>query len=335
MTRHLLRRRPAHRHPRPRPHQRHHGPVRHAHPGRPRCGRDQGGKPGRRFAAPLRAAAPSRHVRQHPQSAPQQAQHRPRPQARRMPCRAESADRDAPTCSCTTCAPRRSSGWATATSACARSSRTSSTAARTASAPKGPYADKPAYDDLIQAGSGVAALFAQVHGEPAYVPTVICDKLAGQAIAYCDPGRAVPARARRWRPGDRSADAGDHHRVQPRRAHGRLGVRAAAGQARLHAPADALAQALSHPGRLRLHPAVLRSQLAGLLRLHRTHRIQGRRALQRACPIACRTSASSTRWSKRKRAKRTTAEWVRLLRPRQHSVHAGAVARRTARTIRT
>ncbi len=49
---------------------------------------------------------------------------------------------------------------------------------------KGPYADKPAYDDLIQAGSGVAALFAQVHGEPAYVPTVICDKLAGQAIAY-------------------------------------------------------------------------------------------------------------------------------------------------------
>jgi len=49
---------------------------------------------------------------------------------------------------------------------------------------KGPYADKPAYDDLIQAGSGVAALFGQVHGEPAYVPTVICDKLAGQAIAY-------------------------------------------------------------------------------------------------------------------------------------------------------
>ena len=48
----------------------------------------------------------------------------------------------------------------------------------------GPYSDKPAYDDLIQAGSGVAALFATVHGEPAYVPTVICDKLAGQAIAY-------------------------------------------------------------------------------------------------------------------------------------------------------
>jgi crotonobetainyl-CoA:carnitine CoA-transferase CaiB-like acyl-CoA transferase len=49
---------------------------------------------------------------------------------------------------------------------------------------KGPYADKAAYDDLIQAGSGVVALTAAVSGTPAYVPTVICDKLAGQAIAY-------------------------------------------------------------------------------------------------------------------------------------------------------
>ncbi len=49
---------------------------------------------------------------------------------------------------------------------------------------KGPYGDKAAYDDLIQAGSGFAGLIAAVHGEPAYVPNVICDKLAGQAIAY-------------------------------------------------------------------------------------------------------------------------------------------------------
>jgi crotonobetainyl-CoA:carnitine CoA-transferase CaiB-like acyl-CoA transferase len=44
--------------------------------------------------------------------------------------------------------------------------------------------DKAAYDDLIQAGSGVAALYQEVHGEPGYVPTVICDKLTGQAVAY-------------------------------------------------------------------------------------------------------------------------------------------------------
>lgn len=49
---------------------------------------------------------------------------------------------------------------------------------------KGPYSDKAAYDDLIQAGSGVAGLYGQLHGEPTYVPTVICDKLTGQAIAY-------------------------------------------------------------------------------------------------------------------------------------------------------
>jgi crotonobetainyl-CoA:carnitine CoA-transferase CaiB-like acyl-CoA transferase len=48
----------------------------------------------------------------------------------------------------------------------------------------GPYAEKAAYDDIIQAGSGVAALYQAVHGEPAYAPTVLCDKLAGQAIAY-------------------------------------------------------------------------------------------------------------------------------------------------------
>ncbi|WPZ27582.1 CoA transferase (plasmid) [Sulfitobacter pontiacus] len=50
----------------------------------------------------------------------------------------------------------------------------------------GPYADKAAYDDIIQAGSGIAAMAARVGdtGEPAYVPTVLCDKLGGQAIAY-------------------------------------------------------------------------------------------------------------------------------------------------------
>ncbi|WP_342643728.1 CaiB/BaiF CoA transferase family protein [Rhodoligotrophos ferricapiens] len=49
---------------------------------------------------------------------------------------------------------------------------------------EGPYGNKAAYDDLIQAGSGLAALAGAVQGEPAYVPTVLCDKLVGQAIAY-------------------------------------------------------------------------------------------------------------------------------------------------------
>ncbi|WP_340649336.1 CoA transferase [Pseudoxanthomonas winnipegensis] len=46
----------------------------------------------------------------------------------------------------------------------------------------GPYAEKPAYDDMIQAASGLAAMSMPVHGEPAYAPSVICDKLSGQVI---------------------------------------------------------------------------------------------------------------------------------------------------------
>lgn len=48
----------------------------------------------------------------------------------------------------------------------------------------GVYSDKAAYDDLIQACSGLADLAGQIHGDPAYAPTVVCDKLGGQAIAY-------------------------------------------------------------------------------------------------------------------------------------------------------
>ena len=44
---------------------------------------------------------------------------------------------------------------------------------------RGPYADKPAYDDLIQACSGLADLFRNVANEPNYAPTVMVDKLTG------------------------------------------------------------------------------------------------------------------------------------------------------------
>lgn len=51
---------------------------------------------------------------------------------------------------------------------------------------KGPYAARPAYDDLIQGITGIAALGAVGGGAPRYMPTVISDKLvglmAGQAI---------------------------------------------------------------------------------------------------------------------------------------------------------
>jgi crotonobetainyl-CoA:carnitine CoA-transferase CaiB-like acyl-CoA transferase len=47
----------------------------------------------------------------------------------------------------------------------------------------GPYADRPAYDDLIQAMSGLVALFERTTGEPRLVPTVVCDKLIGLTVS--------------------------------------------------------------------------------------------------------------------------------------------------------
>lgn len=45
---------------------------------------------------------------------------------------------------------------------------------------QGPYAGRPAYDDLMQGITGFAALLAQTGaGVPAYVPVTICDRIVG------------------------------------------------------------------------------------------------------------------------------------------------------------
>ena len=46
----------------------------------------------------------------------------------------------------------------------------------------GPHRSKPAFDDIIQAASGLASLGADQHGTPDYVPTLIADKTAGMAV---------------------------------------------------------------------------------------------------------------------------------------------------------
>jgi len=48
----------------------------------------------------------------------------------------------------------------------------------------GPYADRPAYDDTIQAESGVASVQQSVTGEPGYVGSVIADKICGLTAVY-------------------------------------------------------------------------------------------------------------------------------------------------------
>ena len=48
----------------------------------------------------------------------------------------------------------------------------------------GPYAGRPAYDDVIQAVSGVASLPMLTGGAPAYVPTILCDKIAALHVVH-------------------------------------------------------------------------------------------------------------------------------------------------------
>jgi crotonobetainyl-CoA:carnitine CoA-transferase CaiB-like acyl-CoA transferase len=48
----------------------------------------------------------------------------------------------------------------------------------------GPRSDRPAYDDVIQAGCGIAAAFQLQHGAPSVAPTLVADKVAGLTITY-------------------------------------------------------------------------------------------------------------------------------------------------------
>lgn len=50
---------------------------------------------------------------------------------------------------------------------------------------KGPYADYPAYDDIVQAASGIVSLQAALSdGVPTYLATVVADKVAGLSATY-------------------------------------------------------------------------------------------------------------------------------------------------------
>lgn len=46
----------------------------------------------------------------------------------------------------------------------------------------GPYGDRGALDDSIQAASGVAMLMSMVEGEPRYLPTIVADKTTGLMV---------------------------------------------------------------------------------------------------------------------------------------------------------
>lgn len=47
----------------------------------------------------------------------------------------------------------------------------------------GPYAGRPAYDDILQAASGISSLLQRVNGVPSYAPINICDRTVGLYLA--------------------------------------------------------------------------------------------------------------------------------------------------------
>ena len=49
---------------------------------------------------------------------------------------------------------------------------------------EGPYAGRPAYDDIVQALSGLAMLQVIAAGEPRYVPSIVVDKVTAVHAAY-------------------------------------------------------------------------------------------------------------------------------------------------------
>jgi crotonobetainyl-CoA:carnitine CoA-transferase CaiB-like acyl-CoA transferase len=49
---------------------------------------------------------------------------------------------------------------------------------------RGPYADKPAYDDTIQAECGIPHVQNLMNGEPGFVATIMADKVAGLTALY-------------------------------------------------------------------------------------------------------------------------------------------------------
>ncbi len=55
--------------------------------------------------------------------------------------------------------------------------------AATGFAQDGPDALKPAFDDIIQAASGLSSLSAESAGGPAYLPSLVADKVSGMATA--------------------------------------------------------------------------------------------------------------------------------------------------------
>ena len=150
----------------------------------------------------------------------------------------------------------------------------------------GPMGPKAAYDDIIQAGSGLAALQSVVAGQPRFLPTIVADKTSSNGVVSALLAAPVRARAHRQGPGGRSADVRDPGLVRHGRASLRRDLQAGARDGGLQARAQQGAAALSVEGRLLRAAALHRRPLEGVLRPGRPRRPRQGSALHIASPIA-------------------------------------------------
>ena len=153
------------------------------------------------------------HVGQHPQPAPQQAQHRARPQARGVPRARLNRLIETADVFVHNLRPKAIERLGYGYEQVRAIKPDIVYCGAYGFGAKGPYGDKAAYDDLIQAGSGVAALYGAGARRAGLRAHRDLRQARRPGHRLCDPRRAVAARARRRRPGDRGADAGDHHRA--------------------------------------------------------------------------------------------------------------------------
>ena len=167
---------------------------------------------------------------------------------------------------------------------------------------RGPYAERPAYDDVIQAMSGSAELSRlQTGNAPALAPTIMADKTSGMFLTNAILLGLVHRLRTGTGAGDRSADVREHGVLHHGRAPGGRGLPAAGEDQQRHhglrSRAGAQPQAVAH-GR-RLHDrAALHRQALGLV-LQRPPASPSWRAIRasRPSPSAARTCAISTRSS--------------------------------------
>ena len=86
----------------------------------------------------------------------------------------------------------------------------------------GPYAAKPAYDDLIQGGAALSHLMAVAgDGTPRYVPNALVDRIVGLTAVGAICASLVHRDRTGPRPAPRRADVRDHGGLRHGRPHGR------------------------------------------------------------------------------------------------------------------